>query len=133
MVPVVLLESELVPIAGVVAAIITCGNVMFGAPPPLEATGTDAVTAVTPPPPAPRLTVALLIRARSKFPVESYHKSPLLGVEGSPAFAPTLTPGVVPFGLNVCLTPSWKETAPEIVGVTIVGEVSTTNFVPVPV
>jgi len=69
------------------------------------------------------VTFAPFSRPLKRFVVELYQVSPLEGVDGSPACEPQLRPGVVPFGLKVCLTPSGNTIAPVIVGVAIVGEV----------
>ena len=60
----------------------------------------------SPPPPPTRLTFAPFSRPRKRFDVLLYHTSPFEGVEGSPASDPKESPGVVPEGLKVCLTPS---------------------------
>src|SRR3989338_1430739 len=65
-----------------------------------------------PTPPTPSATLAPLTRARSSLVVELYHRSPFVKLVGSAVFDPTLSPGLVAFGLSVCLTPSANATAP---------------------
>lgn len=94
----------------------------------------EAATLVTVPlpPPAPSATFAPLMRAVSSLAVLSYHRSPLLGVEGSPATLPTFRPAAAAPGAKVWRVFEGQVIAPEMVGVVIVGEVANTAA-PVPV
>lgn len=87
----------------------------------------SSLTVSDPPPPAPSATFDPLMRAVSSLAVLSYHRSPLDGADGSPAWLPTFRPAFVPSGLKVCRTPSGNEIAPEMVGVVMVLFVSVSD------